>query len=170
MEQLNTLGIDFFSIVVYAVNFGVIFFVISKFVTKPLVNMLDKRRNDIKSNITESEKLRKQIEIEKNKLLIEKEKLNKELEEELALLRKNASRELAEQKLEMQAKQEKLLKEARDQIKVEKDNLISEAKQDIVNILSTAFNKVLSKNLSEKDIENSVEEAVLSLKNDTRNI
>lgn len=61
MNAFAKLGIDAWGILLYLVNFGVLFLVLNKFVYKPLLGFLDKRRSVIAESVSEAEALRKEF-------------------------------------------------------------------------------------------------------------
>ena len=112
MDALANLGIDGWGLVLYAVNFGVLMALMHHFVYKPLVRMMDERRNVIKKNVQEAQDLR-------------------------ADLAQKAEAEQAERKQREQALDERIL-EAKSMARKEAKTVIDEANQQREAILSQA--------------------------------
>ena len=112
MDALAHLGIDGWGLLLYAVNFGVLMALMHHFVYKPLVRMMDERRNVIKKNVQEAQDLR-------------------------ADLAQKAEAEQAERKQREQALDERIL-EAKSMARKEAKTVIDEANQQREAILSQA--------------------------------
>ena len=52
MDALQKLGIDGWSLVLYLVNYGILFFVLGKYVYKPLAKAMDARSEKIRNVIS----------------------------------------------------------------------------------------------------------------------
>jgi len=65
METLSSLGIDLKILLAQLVNFGILIFLLSKFLYKPVLKMLDQRKKKIAESIKKAE------EIEKKEIAIE---------------------------------------------------------------------------------------------------
>jgi F-type H+-transporting ATPase subunit b len=160
MDNISKLGIDLPSIVFYLVNFGIIFFIIKKYISEPVTNLLDTRSKEITDNLESSEKLR--IQLEKDRQLMNQKikdhtnALNKELDLAKANLQKQEQVRLAE----IQKLKGDILSKASKQLKKEKSELIDSVKKDITKITKTAFIELTGKNISDNEVLNSVQNAI----------
>ncbi|MDP3941653.1 MAG: ATP synthase F0 subunit B, partial [bacterium] len=105
MEILDKFGIDPVLLVAQFINFGIILYVLKKFLYKPVMMMLKTRRDEIQKGLTDAEKAAKLLE--------------EASEKEKKLLR-NAQQEA-----------KKLLSDAR----VQANDILDAAKQDTLKIV-----------------------------------
>lgn len=71
---MESLGIDIKLIIAQMINFGILLFILTKFVYKPLTKMLDNRKKSIDSALSNSQKIEKELnelEEKKSKMLQE---------------------------------------------------------------------------------------------------
>ncbi|MDP3975372.1 MAG: F0F1 ATP synthase subunit B, partial [bacterium] len=61
MEAFSRLGIDWNSVILYLINFGILAVVVGYFVTGPILRILDQRRQHIQSAVEEAEKLKQEF-------------------------------------------------------------------------------------------------------------
>ncbi len=159
MENLAKLGIDFGSMLIYLINYGLLLAVLGYFVYPKIIEIIDKRRAEIENNLNESARLREEMNEQADDSKKEKESLLQELKEDKDKMKK----ELQEKRTELIAKMEedrgKLLEEARKQIENEKDNIIQKAEQQIVGMIEKVVLKVLSNQVPEDVVKKSVGDA-----------
>lgn len=65
MDALANLGIDGWGLLLYLVNFGLLLWLMQRYVYKPLVKYLDKRRDQIKEDVDRAAMLRKDLDAER---------------------------------------------------------------------------------------------------------
>lgn len=116
MEILHTFGIDWVLLVAQFINFGIILFILKKFLYKPVMSMLQARREEIQKGIHDAEKARVLLE-EAN----EKEKK----------LLKNAQAEARKMLDETKKQAETLLRETKEETRRESERMIIDAKKRI---------------------------------------
>ena len=90
MEALQKLGIDGASILFYLVNYGVLFFILNKFVIRPLTKTMDERSNQIRTNLQEAEQLRIDFQTEMARKTAEASDRDQQLNHDLTAIRENA--------------------------------------------------------------------------------
>ena len=88
MEGFSKIGIDWWSVLLYLINYGILLVVLAKFVYPRILKAVDARRQLISENINDANSLR--AELVKQTELAEKDRkaLLKKLEEETALVKK----------------------------------------------------------------------------------
>jgi len=159
MSAIGSLGIDLNSIILYVVNFGIIFFFVSKYLSGPIISMLEKRAKKIKDNLEEIDKLK--VEISKNQKELEESK-RKALDEMNAnILRMNNELEEKTKKAmaEVEVEKEKMLKAAEAKIETRKEKLMEEVKEDILKRVQNMVNYIVSNKVPKDIVEESVAEA-----------
>lgn len=134
---------ELYTIIAQFINFGVLIFLLNKFLYKPVLKTMEKRREDIKNKIEETEK--KLEESEK----LKEEYFNKlqEVEKENVVLRKKAiadikkfkEEELQKAKDDISAKKDKF----NDYLDLEQKNLIENFNEDLSDLFVEYSNNIL---------------------------
>ncbi|PIR43505.1 hypothetical protein COV24_02375, partial [candidate division WWE3 bacterium CG10_big_fil_rev_8_21_14_0_10_32_10] len=96
MDQIGRLGIDFYSLIVYFVNFGVIYFFAGKYIVKPLIKNIDTRTKKIQSSLEEANELKKQIEEDQKALKTEKREYSLKLNAQITKIKQELNKEAQE--------------------------------------------------------------------------
>ncbi len=123
-EILHNLGIDWKLLIAQVINFAILFFILRKFVYKPILGILQKRREDIEKGI------------EFNKSADERLKsADAEKAETLKLAKEKALGIVTDAEATANARREEMLKEAG----IKRDNVIAEAR----GIIDEHKNKML---------------------------
>ncbi len=134
MELLDKLGIDWRLLIAQIVNFAVLLFVLHRFLYKPILGVLEKRRKEIEENER------------RTKLLTEKvEKAEREYEKRI---------------LEAEKKSQTILKKAEENAEKLKSELIEEGRKNAVKILEEAKERSLRE---KAEIQESLEKEVSGL-------
>ena len=164
MELLDKLGIDWRLLIAQIINFGVLLFILHRFLYKPILRVLEKRRKEIKENDERTKELAKRIEkteedyeerileAEKKSQVILKEaeenanKLKSELVDEG---RKNAAALLKESKEQSMREKE----EIRESILKETSALVKESVRKILQRVADKKTSELLWDKAEKELE-----------------
>lgn len=143
IELLHKLGIDWRLIIAQMVNFFILLGLLYKFVYKPLLKMLEERRERVEKSIDQA----KQIEANMARA-------TRERQEEIAKARAESGRIVEEAKLaatayrnklivEAQAEAEKIVKQAQSILATEKSAMLAEAKTELADLVVATTEKVL---------------------------
>jgi len=165
MNQITALGIDTTSLLIYLVNFGLIYLVVSRLISKPIIELLDKRKSEIESNLNEANKLREEMLSEKKKLEEEKEKIRNEFDKELEKFETSVQERTKKLEVENQKSREEIIQKALLEQKQMKENIFKIIQEDIFNSYNTILTKVLKDHADSKSIENSIKTNWESFKN-----
>ena len=164
MDKVAPIGVDGYSILLYLLSYGVLLAVLGYFMYPKLIKVIDERRNTIKNNLENAEKL--QLELEKQVASHVKEK--QDLLEEFRLERDKALKEIASKRKmmlkEMEEQSEKVRTETQNKIDQQQRGLILGAEDKIVLIMKNIMADVLS-DVPEATIEKSVTNAWKKQKN-----
>ena len=153
--------IDLFTFFVQIVNFLILMFILNKFLYKPILSTLEKRREDIKNKIEEAEQKLKDSDKLKNEYL---EKLTN-LENENQALKEKALQEAKKIKeLEIQKAKDDVEKQRNkfnEYLDLEQKQILENFNQNFKEIFINYSNKILSsvsnKNLNEEFFNKIVE-------------
>ena len=140
------------TMVIQIINFFVLLFVLKKFAYKPLLEMMEARRNKIITDLDNAEKAKKAAE----ELRFEYEKQLSQIKQDAQAMLDKANKTANDMRDEIlaqaRAEQERLLSVARDQIAREQQRAIEELRDLVANIsLLVAQQVVLQKLDEEKD-------------------
>lgn len=138
-------------ILLQVINFGVVAFVLIKFLYNPIAKVLEARSEKIKAGMDAAEKN-----------LSEKEKLETQVKSELSKARKEANEIIANAKKDAEAKAGEIIAEAKAQAKKAQENerktfesMLAESKAkaeaDLKNLVIATTAKVLKNGLSAAD-------------------
>ena len=157
MEALSQLGIDLWSVLLYLVNFGLILWVLTRYVYKPLMKYVDERRETIKNNVNEAEELRQTFE---SKMKEQEERLateSAEAQEKLAGAKKFAKQEAKDIIVDAQSQRDSILMDANAQANVIKGGILDEAQAATKARIMAVVQAVLEGGLPEETVKQSVE-------------
>lgn len=154
MEQLlEKLGIEPHIFIAQIINFLILLFVLRKFLYKPLLNILEKRKTIIDKGLQDAkeaaENLR-EIESIKEEKIIEAEK---EANQIIEKFKKEAQEKSAVILKETQEKSEDIVKEAKEIAAEEKKEILRNLKQEIGDLVILASGRILEKHISRKENE-----------------
>jgi F-type H+-transporting ATPase subunit b len=164
MEILKTFGIDPILLGAQVINFLIIFYLLKRFLYKPVLGMLKAREDKIKESMKQAEETR--VTLEKT---IEQEKaiLNKASEQakELVADAKNQAIEVSREIEENTKRQaEKILLDARAQIEQDSKLMEQELTMKISILAKDMLKTSLHGTINEKEQKQIVEKAVKNLK------
>ena len=159
MDLIAKLGIDLKLLLAQVVNFIILFFILKKLLYKPVLGLLDKRKQMIEKNVEDTRKIEErlsQVEIEKDAVLADAskeamkivEKAKKEAADEHDKALANAKKEISG-----------LAERYRMQLKDEKAEMLKEIKRDVAELVMMSTSKIMQKEFSGVDQER-LEEAI----------
>ena len=146
------------------ITFLLLFYVLAKFAWKPLLSMLQERESLIKKSLSDAETAREELQ----KINLESEAIitKARTEAQSILSDGKAAAEKIKDDTVAKAKEEasKIREEAKQQIKAEKDKAISDIKKEVVDLSLNVAEKLIKKNISEKDNASLIEESLEKIK------
>ena len=146
------------------ITFLLLFYVLAKFAWKPLLSMLEERESLIKKSLSDAETAREELQ----KINLESEAIitKARTEAQSILSDGKAAAEKIKDDTVAKAKEEasKIREEAKQQIKAEKDRAISDIKKEVVDLSLNVAEKLIKKNISEKDNASLIEESLEKIK------
>jgi len=159
MEGLANLGIDFWGLVLYLVNFGILALILTKYLYRPLLKTLDKRSNTIKSNLEEAERLKNEFEEEMKARKAESDEILKHMRLELEETKRSAKEQAKETLQAAKREREALMTEAGEHIEEMKKRLIFDVEKELLQKMEQIVVGVIEERMSDKDLEKSIERA-----------
>lgn len=164
MEIFQTFGLNLWLLIAEVANFLIVFFVLKKFLYKPLFEMLQKRENTIKEGLKNADKGKE--------LLTDAEEKSKEIHkkavQEATMIVANARNEAHEivAKARTQAKKQTdiMIKDAQDDIDRSMREMESKLMNKIATIMSDFVEKATDNLFGPKEQEQLVENALKQFK------
>jgi len=157
-------GLTFWTIV----SFFILVFILSKFVWKPLLEVIEKRENKIKQDIELAQKARDEANLIKSQIEERLKKLDKEIKDITENARKEANLEKEKIIALAQTQAHLIVENARREAENYKKEIEKEIEKKIVEISSEIAKKVLyeviDKKIEEKILELSIKESENYLK------
>ena len=159
----GTFGLDWMKFIGQLLNFGIVLFILWKWVFTPVTKALEKRTEKIEKSLRDAENTAK-----------EKEEFSKWKNEEMVKTRHEASSIItaaqtdagkAKDEILAQAKaeQQKLVEQAKKQIESEKQQALTSAKSELADLVTMATEKVLRQKLDGKKDSELVKESLKSI-------
>jgi len=159
MDAFAKLGIDWQSILIYLVNFGIIVFVVKKYLSGPIINLLEDRTNKIDRNLKEAARLKKELRIQADRARHEQSKLQSVVKDELRKL--NREFELKRKALEgeIEMKRNKELEKLAADLEQRRVEVMQSLEGDIKDLSISIASKILKNGISPEHINESANEA-----------
>ncbi len=165
MEILNQFGFDLKLFAAQIVNFLVIAFVFKRFLYKPLLAVLNKRKTTIKKGLLDAEKAQKALEEAESKK-----------DEILSKAGKEAERIINEAKNQAASSRELMLEETKNeiasmmeatkaQIELEKENFTKEAKNMSLELSRQILSSTIENLFDRKEQETLIKKSLTKIKN-----
>lgn len=159
MEGLSQLGLNLGSILVYLVNFGLLVFVLSRVLFRPLMKLLDERRQLIRKSVDEAQELQAELEKRAAEAEAARREADAKIKEEMEKLRKFAEEKRAELTAEMEAARTEMLTKAQEDIERKQAALMKEAEHATVELIKKIVLHIVQNKVPEEVVEGSIKEA-----------
>ena len=158
MELLKNLGVDGPKLIAQLINFGIVMFVLWRFAYKPVLEMLENRRQKIAEGMDNAEKIKSELaetQAERDKVLTE---ANQKAEKLIADA-KDAAKQVGEAEGQRAVKQaEEIIRKAREVTEADRDRMMAELKSEIGRLVVDTTTKVSGKVLTSEDQQRLIDE------------
>lgn len=164
-DIIDSLGLNGIEMLFYAINLVILIVVVRLLVYKPIKNIVDKRKEHLDFLFNENERLNKEaLELKKSH-----EKALQETRLEVARMTeevtKNAEKKSNEIISEAQKKANEIILKATKEMEEEKARTINTCKQQIPAVSMDIARKILERELTEKDNQKLIDEALRDWEN-----
>jgi len=163
MDILNQFGVQPVLLAAQVVNFLILLFILKKFLYKPILKVLDERKNKIVHSLKSAEEIEK-------KLLETEEKADKILKktlEEAQLMLDNSKQSAAQIVEDGQKSALEIINKANDEakkvIQIERIQLEQEIKEHTSELVSVIFEKIIGKKVNLKDQKDFIDKEIKNL-------
>lgn len=158
MDALTSLGIDPKLLIAQVINFGILFFALSKFLYKPLVSILDERKNKIERGLKDSleagEKL-SQAQTQSKKQIAEAVSQANSIVE---MAKKEADTEAKKIVTKAEQKASDIVARAKEAAKQQEDEVMKSVRPKIADLVSVAFEKIANEQADKDSIARAVKD------------
>lgn len=159
MESLGRLGIDFSSLLLYVVNFGVIVLLLAKFFTKPVLEMMEKRKKVIATNVYEAEELKQELIKQREMMMKEKEELKSQVEDEMKKMHQSIDQRRKDAEAEIDSRKTKMLEDVQKVVNEEKATLQASVQKEMMALVEKMVLHIVHNKVSKDVVAKSTEEA-----------
>lgn len=158
MESLAKLGIDGWGLLVYLVNFGILWVAMGYFVFPKIIRLIDQRKAKIEDNLQTAERIQSELDETLKQAQKEKEELATAVSKEREQFQKDIAKERAELLKSADLERTQLLDEARKIIREEKKLLLSQTEGEMIQLIQRVLIKILGEQVDPADVEASVKQ------------
>ncbi len=156
MEKLLTLGIDPLAVIVYLANTGLVLIVLTKLLYKPVLKILDTRRDIINRSMEEAENLQKAFEDKMENLEKEKRETEDRLKDQIEKMHKFTEEKKKELMTEMEQTRNLMLAKTQEEIEAKKEGLMKEVEGDVKTLMAKIILNIVENKVPEDVIQESV--------------
>ncbi|MFZ2487277.1 MAG: F0F1 ATP synthase subunit B [Anaerolineae bacterium] len=169
MDALSSLGINGPFLLAQIINFFVLFFLLRLLLYKPVLNMLEARKQRIADGLLAAETARREADVERARLQAQIDSERREAMERVAAASKRG--ETLASEIESSARQDaqRIVEDARSEAGRERERIIAEAQEQIADLALLAAEKVLGRELGNRDVQRSFVNDFLAANGKARN-
>jgi len=154
---MENLGIQPISLLTQIINFAIMVVVLTKFLYKPILKVIEERKKKIEESLELTEKLKKDVEKNEQKRLEIIDEARAEGKKIIEEVKKSAKQMEAELVRKAQAEAAAIVEKSKKEIEAERGELEKKLKEQTVEIAAAMAEKIISEVLSEKDHRNIIE-------------
>ncbi len=147
---MERLGINLGYLISQIVNFVVLLIILRMFLYKPIVGMLDRRREKIKTDLQEAEQARSQAETAKQEYEKQLEEAREERRSILAQATEQAEKMREEILAKARAEAQELVTKTQDEMEYQRRQALLGAQDQMVDLAIAAAAKVVGESLDEQ--------------------
>jgi F-type H+-transporting ATPase subunit b len=147
---LEGLGINLGYLISQIINFALLLVLLRIFLYKPIVNMLDRRREKIKSDLKEAETARSQAETAKQEYEKQLEEAREERRSILAQAKEQAEKTREEILAKARTEAQELVSRTEEDMAALRSQALSGAQEQVVELALAAAGKLVGESLDDK--------------------
>jgi len=159
MDAIHKIGINYQALAVYLVNFGILLAALGKFLYRPILNLLDERREVIRKNLKEAEDLRESFTEELEKQQEKTNTLVTSMERDVMRAKGEAKEEAAKLLESAEAERSRILEGAQAYAEEIKQSTHREVADEVLLRVERIVGTVLQNKVPESVIQESVRDA-----------
>jgi len=164
MDAFAKLGIDGWSILLYLVNFGILLFVMRRFVYRPLLSFIDGRREMIAQSVAEAESLRKEFAQATEDHSRQNDAQMLELRTKTEEIKQHAQAEANKVIEAARSEREALMTATREELERLKANIVKDVEAELQEKIKKVLLLILRDSVPAEAVQKSVENAWQDIK------
>ena len=164
MDILKDFGVEPLLLLAQIINFIILLYILKRFLYKPILKVLEERKKRIETSIKQADDMQNRFDESTKK---QEELLNKGREEATRIVEeaKQEARALSTL-IQAETKQniQDSLKKNQESLELEQQKMVAEARGQIVDMIASATEKVVTKSLKESDKERLIQQSIKDIK------
>lgn len=168
MSEPAPLGISFPNILFQVANFLIFLWVLHRLLFKPLVAMLERRRQRIAESLDEAESLRKQVEAERAEFQAELTNARSEAQRIREEAGRAAETMRARELEQARAEADRMRTEAAAEVDRNRARVAAELRAETADLVLGATSRVLDRSIDDPEHRRLVQEAITEVAGDSR--
>lgn len=157
---IENLGINWKLFLAQLINFAIVFFVLKRFLFKPIQNVLDKREKSIKKGLDDAKEAESNLQMAENKY---KEKVEQaRIEGNKVIAQAQEKHNVIVSKAQTDAKKEAqdIMDDTKKRVEDEERKMVSRAKKQVVDLTFLATEKLLDKEIDKETNKEFIEKLI----------
>ncbi len=163
MDFLNDFGVKPIFLAAQAVNFFILLFILKKFLYKPILGMLEKRKGVIAESMKNAEEIEKKLKLIGDEREEALRKAGKEAEGIIKDATEAANQIISEAHLKAGEDIKKMIKKSEENLEREREALHQEIKAEVSDLIVLSLQKVTGKVISGKDQKELIDKSIKGL-------
>jgi F-type H+-transporting ATPase subunit b len=165
VEQIaNTFGVDWPHLVAQIISFSIVCFLLHRFAYKPVLRMLEQRRQQIAQGVVDREKIRVELEQAETERLRIMQQADAKATQVIEEARRAAARLVEKETQKAIAAAEQLIGKAREAALLEHERMLAELRREVGILVVQATASITRKILTAEDQKRMAEETVTQLR------
>ncbi|KIE58511.1 ATP synthase subunit B [Methylacidiphilum kamchatkense Kam1] len=152
-NTLHQLGIEWNKLIAQIINFVIVLWVLNRFAFRPVLKILEQRREKIAESLQNAEKIKQELAAAEEARKEILRKANEQAAMIVAEAQKAAAYQGEKKILEAIEEAKRILKKAEETARLEREKAKEEIRREILNLVIDISSKVIGKTLSAEDQE-----------------
>ena len=157
---IDALGFNLPSLIAQLVNFTLLLIIFRLLLYKPLLNVLDQRKQRIEEGLQASDEAKRKLAETETEVARELDKARQEGQAQILQAQQAANRLREEETQRARVEAEQLIERARGEIAIERDAAIAELRREFAGLAVTAAERVIKKELDAGTHKRLIEEVL----------
>jgi F-type H+-transporting ATPase subunit b len=157
---IGALGFNLPALVAQIINFVLLLVIFRLLLYKPLLKMLDERKQRIQEGLEASDEAKARLAQTEQEVAKELDKARQQGQEQIVQAQQIAARIQEEARQSARTEGEQLLERARGEIQLERDSAIAELRREFADLTITAAERVIKEELDENKHRRLIEEVL----------
>jgi F-type H+-transporting ATPase subunit b len=157
---MENIGIQPIYLAAQIVNFAIIVFLLSKFLYKPILKVLDERKKKIEEQMTLASKMKDSLEKDEKKRQEALKEAREEAKKIIEVAKKAAKKEQADILEKSKKEASSMIDKAKLEIAAERKSMQKSVEKEVVDLAATMAEKIIIEALGKKDQESIISKKV----------